>query len=41
MNIRQKRGKYYKKFKPYGAKITVMVILVLGWIYILFEVIRG
>jgi hypothetical protein len=41
MNIRQERGKNYKKFKPCGAKITVLVILLLSWSYILFEVIRG
>jgi hypothetical protein len=46
MNIRQKRGKYYKKFKPFGAKfgagdLVVIVLLVITWLYILFEVIRG
>lgn len=39
--IRQKEGKYYKKFKPYGVKMIVVAILLLSWIYILFEVIRG
>jgi hypothetical protein len=42
MNIRQKRGKYYKKFKPFGAgDLVVIVLLVITWLYILFEVIRG
>ena len=39
--IRQKGEKYYKKFKPCGADLLVIAILLLSLIYILFEVIRG
>lgn len=39
--IKQKRGKYYKKFKPCGAEWVVMIIIVTTWIYVFFEVIRG
>lgn len=38
--IRKKGEKYYKKFKPYGAKIIVIAILLFTWVYILYEVIR-
>jgi hypothetical protein len=37
--IKQKGEKYYKKFKPFGA--LIWVILITTWLYILFEVIRG
>jgi hypothetical protein len=39
--IRQKRGKYYKKFKPAGLDIIAGAIIALTVIYIIFEVIRG
>jgi energy-coupling factor transporter transmembrane protein EcfT len=39
--IKQKGEKYYKKFKPCGAEWVVMIIIIITWIYILFEVIRG
>ena len=39
--IKQKRGKYFKKFKPCGADLVTIVLLVITWLYILFEVIRG
>jgi hypothetical protein len=41
MNIRKKEGKYYKKFRPCGAKMIIIAILLFTWVYILFEVIRG
>ena len=41
MNIRQKRGKYYKKFKPAGLDIIAGAVIALTVIYIIFEVIRG
>jgi hypothetical protein len=39
--IRKKGEKYYKKFKPCGAKMIVIAYLLFTWGYILFEVIRG
>ena len=40
--IKQKGEKYYKKFKPYGAgDLVTIVLLVITWLYIIFEVIRG
>ena len=39
--IRKKGEKYYKKFKPCGADLVVIAILLITWIYIFFEVIRG
>lgn len=39
--IRQKRGKYYKKFKPAGLDLVAGVMITLTIIYILIEVIRG
>ena len=39
--IRQKGEKYYKKFKPCGADLVTIVLLVITWLYILLEVIRG
>lgn len=40
--IKQKGEKYYKKFKPFGVGVLVTtVLLVITWLYILFEVIRG
>ena len=41
MNIKHKRGKYYKKFKPAGLDIIAGALIALTVIYIIFEVIRG
>ncbi len=39
--IGQKGEKYYKKFKPFGADLAIILLLIITWVYILFEVIRG
>ena len=39
--IRQKGGKYYKKFKPAGLDVIAGTVIALTVFYILFEVIRG
>lgn len=40
--IKQKGEKYFKKFKPCGAgDLVVIILLIITWLYILFEVIRG
>ena len=40
--IKQTGENHYKKSKPFGAgDLVTIVILVITWLYILFEVIRG
>ena len=39
--IRKKGEKYYKKFKPCGADLVVVVLVAITIIYTVFEVIRG
>lgn len=39
--IRQKGEKYYKKLKPCGGDLVVVVLIMLTIIYTVFEVIRG
>jgi len=40
MTIKQTGENHYKKCKPWGAWLTILLI-VITWLYILFEVIRG
>lgn len=39
--IREKKGKFYKRWKPCGAEAFYISVIAFAVIYLIFQVVRG